>query len=232
MRILEIMTTPTVYDPRDTTVDRETEKFLKTQKPKTAASTAKDQLSLGSGEYATTYDTPRTPTGMNIVTKIHRVQGPWRQDGYLNYLRELQAITQDHPNPYLPQIYSVARKGTDERVAVIQMEKLRPIMDLTTEQLKNIFIKLGQGSTRGFELPKLGSKMDHIQYLKKLEYWITETANYPREHQWLDPDFLEACAIIHRLEQYDEGLLDIHLGNIMYRATPYGPQMVITDPLT
>lgn len=231
MRILEIMSTPVQYSDDETTVDRETSRFLKKQMPQTAASAAQDQLKLGAGSYGTAYDTPKTPTGMNIVTKIHRMFSP-SQDGYVNFLKQLKRITADHPNPYLPQIYSVTVKDQGkESVAVVEMEKLQPALSLSIQQIRNIFTKLGQGSLRGFELPNPGDDKSHVKHLKKLEEWVDEAVMHPKEHQWLDPEFLEACELIHRLDKHDLGLIDISLGNIMYRATPYGPQLVITDPL-
>ena len=192
------------------------------------------------GAYATAYKRSSTP---GVVTKVGRFDDTPAKDGYLSYLQSILHNDRVSSNPFLPRIYSIKvykYPSTEDREwrggqYVVQMEKLRPIDELSIEQLE----ALGEHLFKDWEkLAPKGNAMTPAYYAQRLLYTIsmaTSTRNPRYTRALKDKKLLQAVAMISNLgrskKDHTEIEFDLHAGNFMYRVTPVGPQLVITDPL-
>lgn len=194
-----------------------------------------DQIKFaGSGAYATVYKLPRQT---NTVLKLGRTHPGWSEkDGYMAFIELVQQYGQD--NPYLPQVHSF--KKMKDRTGTLfykaKLEELQPFpgygtKDLTGEVFE-VLKKILQRDDDGvrtylrayYSVARPYASL--IEILKKL----VEEPNHPSLKE-LDPQLLAAGKLIRKAARDSKTDEDIGLSNIMLRRTPYGPQLVITDPL-
>jgi hypothetical protein len=121
----------------------------------------------------------------------------------------------------------------DDPYLMVNIEKLVDGQALSKEELL-------------FVCKKIFNKMDVIPWIKKhmhsisidsirsyigfaLETYVMKEKNN-NMLPIVDTQLIEALNIVSSLvkKQFE---LDIHHGNFMFRRTPYGPQLVLTDPL-
>jgi hypothetical protein len=213
-----------------------------TQKQRTAA-ISKTQPKLGGGYFGKVYDQPESELGIGTAKKISRFdQDKPTLDGYYAYINRLMSLKDENDNPYLPQIYNanVVKPKRGAPYFELDMEKLSPWPDLSEDELLTIFSRaldvevnsMGQFSQlvgrKGIP-PKDVIMNDLLRYLTK----TLKDPNHKdiKGNSIKDPQLIEAINIIRYLEKTGYGE-DLHAGNIMVRRTKYGPQLVLTDPLS
>lgn len=189
---------------------------------------------LGRGVYAAVF---LNPGDMQTVKKIASVaQNKWERDGYYAYIMEIGKQNKEHPNPYLPQIIGVKRFSNDEGDYMeVEIEKLYPVTREYTDVV-GALEKLYQTRFEEEDFDLLGISPYSLLTITTRDYFFDssiriKTLPTTGEVLELSPDFKEAVEVVRKAKKQFMSL-DIHLGNLMIRRTPYGPQLVITDPLS
>jgi hypothetical protein len=159
------------------------------------------------------------------------------EEGHSLYLQRASAYS---GNPFFPKVYD--SKISDEGKHHYTMERLLPFGRLSVEALISQF--------RYFNYIKSYESVDHlvdvIRFLCKEEgefcikdkicgVLSEELERVIVESRWdaiNDEHLLKALMVIYDLWIYFSVHLDLHSDNIMFRGSPHGPQLVITDPLT
>ena len=173
--------------------------------------------------------------GPGTVIKQAYITGP--HDPYLQFIK---IIEQHQDNPFFPKIYSsnmveAEVEGKDpEDILVLKMEKLHPI---THPKLRSSAKRIYQ--SLGFELTPQDERT--IAAIKDRDPNITIKilnnkmkglfkGQRPKEgFDTLNPQFVEALRILGPLVRKLGS--DMHEGNMMFRLTSVGPQLVILDPV-
>ena len=205
---------------------------------------------LGSGAYGTAF---AVPGDLETVTKIAQLSNDdWAEDGYYAYVETLRKLSRAaKSNPYLPQIFKARRyeAANGKPYLEVSMEKLTPFKALTADQARSVLEKLAESHYPNNYLKGLykGWKNALASVLARYFYWkgtpsSVVIGDYHRfgpegpyseggkEFKLLDPQFHQAAKMIKILgTQFS---IDMHKGNIMFRMTPTGPQMVFSDPLS
>jgi hypothetical protein len=206
---------------------------------------------LGSGYFASAFEKPEDITTVAKVARLN--QKSWDEDGYYAYIEKIKNLK---GYLYLPQIYSIKRvqptskpntdpdAGVEDPYLIVEIEKLEPTTKLTYEELAFVFSKLvGEEITTIFPSDQydrndlaqahlaqaLGCLLDKT--ITGVRPWMPESVRRGLENlKIVDPELIKVIKILRNL--YQQGFSpDVHSGNFMFRRTPYGPQMVLTDPL-
>jgi hypothetical protein len=188
---------------------------------------------LGKGAFATAYNVPKDIESVVKISKLNREA--WQGDGYYNYIKE---IFNKQDNPYLPQIYEVLRMqpSNGDPYLMVNVEKLIHGYKLSEEEALHV-------AGRMFGDMNIEQKIRKANYLDKDEFLGAESIvnfigyrldEYARTKKSapsiVDPQLKEALSIVYDLK-YKGYTVDLHDENFMFRRTPYGMQLVLTDPL-
>ena len=213
-----------------------------TQKQR-AASIEKTQPKLGSGYFGKVYDQPEGELGIGTAKKISRFdQNKPTLDGYYAYINKLMSLKDQNDNPYLPQIYNanIVKPKRGAPYFELDMEKLSPWKDLEEDELLTIFSRALDVQLNSVEEFRQLVGRKGVPYkdiiIEELLRYITKTIsdqNYKdiKGNSIKDSQLIEAINIIRYLQKTGYGE-DLHAGNVMVRRTKYGPQLVLTDPLS
>jgi hypothetical protein len=209
---------------------------------------------IGSGYYAVVFEKPENPE--NTVTKTGK--GTVRRDAYgeftdayVDFVMNLQKNPRAQDNPFFPQVYEIKFYPDEEEKGSfrysMELEKLKPFKSYDyyeTTVLKKALEHLENEPMSQFTqfvgMLKRIAKFDTEELFREtlesyggieFEYVLThflqnfvELRVYPPK----TPQAADAVKIIHQ----SGGNFDLHARNVMYRRTPYGPQLVFTDPLS
>jgi len=153
-----------------------------------------------------------------------------RKDPYMQYI--LMSRRYANENPYLPRVESI-QKFADPNTSsmwkprsyyVIKLEKLAPLQSLSSEEAAFIF-----NTIFGTNL-ELTTDTNLITML----YWAFEGAGplmAPELKPIVDRRLLAVKHLIEKIVSTTNASMDMHKGNVMIRRTPYGAQLVVTDPV-
>jgi hypothetical protein len=120
------------------------------------------------------------------------------------------------------------------------MEKLSPWKDLEEDELLTIFSRALDVQLNSVEEFRQLVGRKGVPYkdiiIEELLRYITKTISDPnykdiKGNSIKDSQLIEAINIIRYLQKTGYGE-DLHAGNVMVRRTKYGPQLVLTDPLS
>ena len=188
---------------------------------------------IGDGAQTSVYSHPKTP---NSVIKIGKVENV-HKDGPLQFI----SIALKHQdNPFFPRIYKAKLYVHHEYggTLYVEMERLHPVKDANLQHnmvgiFKNI---LGVDEKALINIVK-----QHPAYAgRKVSEDVPIEALITRS--MLSSSQLKELARISKNEQFTEAInsiagvkgasamLDLHPGNMMFRLTSVGPQLVIVDP--
>lgn len=145
-------------------------------------------------------------------------QHPDKEDGFAVFVRMLKE-TGMMDNIHFPKVYK-ANKTTDSTGThkhSFTIEKLTPISDLSREERAALEEHhMNPGYAEDFSLAE--RIYDACRSARAREMYIKMES------------LKEACEALDEWDDYSDFRLDINPGNIMARKTPYGPQLVISDP--
>lgn len=198
------------------------------------ASPYKDYLGVGAQSMA--YGEPdESGHHIALMTKSDAVEVPEEHNAkaqWLNYAAE-----HAHENPHLPRLAS--KKALSSRGAeyhTYEMERLHPIDSLSREERNQMWHHAFGKEMNGLSSP---DSMDFANTLRRRAY----DPNY-REigGPELNPHLKAATNKIRNIvgmlndkknkpKNVSHHIIDLHGGNVMARKTPYGHQLVITDPV-
>lgn len=183
------------------------------------------------GLYAAAYKHKNRP---GTVLKVGKFHGTPFDDGYLSFVQAVLRNNRSAGNPYLPRIYSVKiyrpeTKSGEEPLRggqyFVEMERLYKMRELRPEELMAIGSKI------------FGSWNDDENEPWQLARYLGRAIAGDKMilGDIKDRKLLQALSMIHGIEKRKRHIsdiqLDMHEGNIMFRRTNVGAQLVITDPL-
>jgi len=209
----------------------------------------KTQDELGSGFFGTVYDEPKSKTGVGTARKVSTFdRDEMTADGYYAYINKIIDLKNETNNPYLPQVYDAKvvkpKSVGSEPYFELELEKLSKWEDLSGNQLRAILEKMLDESFENEKklqdvLKFLGhsgasdTSDEWLMYV--ILYFIRLTIKNPNFSlmgmKIRDPQLLEVTDMLRYLSKSGYGM-DLHDQNIMVRNSKYGPQLVITDPLS
>lgn len=179
---------------------------------------------MGTGMFSSVYSHEDRP---HDVRKVSRHLNASKLDGFFYFLKALEQHPDENTNPYFPRIRSVTVYESPHADAVYtaQMERLFPLSSLNPEQVDHLWRKAFG------EVPedddRAGGAGDLISDIREIMLGGIKMSDWKKT----DRDLLKAIRFIREVaSEYQVGI-DLHVGNVMVRHTPYGPQLVLTDPL-
>ena len=151
--------------------------------------------------------------------------------GYLSYLR---SMTKAAPNPYFPHIESVTvfycKEDTSDFAIVAKMERLTPYDDDSMpngiKDWADCICKMVSKSEYFMETSVIESMEDYMEVYFREMNGLVEIANIDTIHM----DRAVTC-VANTIIEYGGGN-DLHYGNLMFRKTNSGFDLVITDPIS
>ena len=181
----------------------------------------KQSVKLGSGAFANVFlKQADYPSAVKLARFNEECPS---KDGYYNYLEAIINID----NPHLPKVMGavLCKPRECNQYVKVELEPLVSINELELDELVHVL------ST------SFGMSADSLEYVT-FDYLVDEIVtkfargcrDYNDTYCWSAE--LRDVAVIVSYLMYDGFILDIHEGNIMFRRTPYGVQLVITDPLS
>lgn len=189
---------------------------------------------LGRGSYAVAYANPkRTP---HDVRKVSEPQWEENVDGFYFYMQALKDH-HDNGNPYFPRIREMKVYTDPEKEKLtysVQMERLDDMRNLKFKTGFNSILRRLYGDNMD-EAKKFLDGMSNHPYGEPLLSVITAAVKEemnPLYKLIVDKNFLRATKFIKETSEQKDLSLDLHDENIMVRHSPYGPQLVFTDPLS
>ena len=143
-------------------------------------------------------------------------------DAYFTYIKYIVDNKIAQENPYAPRVYKIDKFTDPENGAMkfnIKMEQLVKLSKLEPEQLVTIYEKI-----TGREVQE-----DYVN-----SYVIADFVDgiLTGHHLSTDEQLNDLMKTIWKIKKQYRFSNDLHHGNMMARITPYGPQLVITDPLS
>jgi hypothetical protein len=191
----------------------------------------------GTGAFASTYSHEDRPHDVRRVTKQQD-----RPDGFRKYYEQLQKHD-DKDNPYFPQFSegTTYRKGK-KSVLSLQTQRLRRLEELTKHEAESVL-------ERWF-----GENFDYIVWNKIFQFGAPHGVGSSKEKGWgatviagvlrriiedswvrdyvKDKELKRALDFIkYKVVASDHIDWDLGISNIMYKRSPYGIQIVLTDPV-
>lgn len=155
-----------------------------------------------------------TKRSTNPMGPEHKVKA----DGFNQYVRMLKSHDV-MDNIHFPKVYS-AKTTTDNTGThrdTYTIEKLEQLENASKEEFESL-------AERCFLRPPL----DIDALAERMDEACTSA--YGRKSYIKMESLFEACEILERLSESADFQLDLHAGNIMFRRTPMGLQLVISDP--
>ena len=209
----------------------------------------KTQDELGSGFFGTVYDEPESKTGVGTARKVSTLdRDEMTADGYYAYINKIMDLKNETNNPYLPQVYDAKvvkpKSVGSEPYFELELEKLSKWEDLSGNQLEAILEKmLDESFENKKKLQDVLKFLGHSGASDTIDEWLMfiilyfirftiKNPNFSLMGMKIrDPQLLEVTDMLRYLSKSGYGM-DLHDQNIMVRNTKYGPQLVITDPLS
>lgn len=200
----------------------------------------------GSGAFGSTYQHQDRPEDVRKITKPQKFL-----DGYHKYI-ELLKDNPDFDNPYFPKLREITKysrrvdkeendasqwKASDEVVLSVKKEALRSTEELTYEEVEQIFTRWF-GEKWMDQLKKItDASIDTLKSWQRfdliIENMVRNIAKYPENWRGalLDDDLYNALHWLKYKVAQDGVDFDFGGQNIMYKRSPYGIQLVLTDPV-
>lgn len=186
----------------------------------------------GRGNFANVRPDKKDP---HMVRKNHHtpIFGD-EEDGYVPFINYLiqHKLMGEYVN--LPRIYDVKRiasKRNEGYIYSYTLEKLLSFKEVEMDEMNSVINRtLGDKPPKG--MPWFNR--EDAQNTKTLNQWFASQIerSLGDGYNIRDPELVKALELIDKVNTDNpNNITDIHGGNIMYRRTPHGLQVVITDPL-
>lgn len=155
------------------------------------------------------------------------------KDSYFAYVNAIAKNHLSQKNPFFPRVYSVdVEKDSNGLLRPsYDIETLQGPDNFDTEALMSLGKKLFSEFDGYFTVGKNIAPLDVTVQMSRI---LLRNLHSHTRRDIRNKHLVEAMDLITQLLQDNKGFfwLDMHAGNIMFRGTPHGPQLVITDPLT
>lgn len=184
---------------------------------------------LGMGFYSKVVDDKEDP---HFVKKYnHRFDNSRIHDGFVIYAEAIIRYKL-YDNPFFPRIYK-HNKTHDSHGKVLhsyQIERLYPLKQLSLEEIKFLYSQLFNDGENIIE--EVGGSSATLDTLISVMVNIISDSIRATARDIKNPDLLNAVNIISSIvNACSECFLDLCANNVMFRRSPYGVQLVITDPI-
>lgn len=203
---------------------------------KTKTKTGSRRIS-GEAAYGRVYDLPRET---NSVLKIARhPESKIEMDGYFSFAKRIMHME----NPYFPKIDELNQKlvsGNGEPYYTVKMERLHRLSDLSVDEIHAVLSRIFGRMLSDEEQKQFLLKNTQSQQRKRPDVWQIALATFMERavqddaltKQLQDAELVQALKML-RVFWKNHHYLDIdNHDNIMVRRTPYGAQLVFTDPFS
>lgn len=190
---------------------------------------------VGGGTYGKVYELPGD--SMNVTKVARHPHDDPSKDGYFGYIKRLVQLE----NPYFPQVDELQLlKSRDDGTPFykVRIEKLEQLATLEAEQVHAIVNRIFGRALSDEEYTQFvhqhvpparrGKEANSEALASFLESCVENTRISATVK---DPELIKAIQILRLFHKHGY-ILDIHNENIMLRRTPYGGQVVFTDPFT
>jgi hypothetical protein len=184
-----------------------------------------------------------------LVNKKHFIdsENPESRDGFYVYLNKIKDKMAE--NPFFPRVYELRKHHQQDAESYSRInskiEKLFPLKDLSIP-LQDAMVK------SLLDMPKLLEEVDKhksgkmfYEYVKRYEkhygqYYSENMIYFLIYLRIIDGLHISPSKVIKNKELEDalnlilssKRSVDLHDDNVMFRRTPYGPQLVLSDPLS
>jgi len=184
--------------------------------------------SLGTGYFSSVYSHEDTPHDV-VKFSRHGIEDDNETDGFQAFMLALAFNKDAQSNIYFPKFRSIRKiehKGNTSFIA--RMEKLVRLMDLNIDELEAVCTRMFTEERADLIM----SQETHYDRVRSLSRTVGEAVKhqYKRE-DIIDEEFIKAARWLQDLAKRRKIDIDLHFENMMIRRTPYGPQLVLSDPL-
>lgn len=181
--------------------------------------------SIGKGRYSTVRNDPKDPHMVIKKTKFDKNSTSYHnKDVYPQFIEEL--INSDQKmNPYFPRVYGMKSYNdkSDDKLHKFNIERLEDLRQLSAEEMDHIMSLIMEDDVR---------KAWNIDNERMLAWFISEAIKKNSVRKEIkDKNLYDALTFLSKFLKKN-WFLDLHSENMMFRRTPYGPQLVITDPFS
>jgi hypothetical protein len=181
--------------------------------------------SIGKGRYSTVRNDPKDPHMVIKKTKFDKGTTAYHnKDVYPQFIDAL--INSDQKmNPYFPRIYGMKSytDKSDDKLNKFNIEKLEDLRELSAEEMDHIIGLIMDDDVR---------KAWKVDNERMLAWFISEAIKKNSVRKEIkDRNLYNALTFLSEFLKKN-WFLDLHSENMMFRRTPYGPQLVITDPFS
>lgn len=176
---------------------------------------------LGGGYFSDVYAPAGAP---HDVVKINYEVST--KDGYHAFIKALIDNERARNSIYFPRIRSVRElqaPDADFPYLLVRMERLLPLRALTREEIISLAIRHTDITEEDVE------RQDDYDIAKLLSDAINPMYHSP--YKVTDTKLKNAIRWIEEIADKERVFVDLHSDNVMARRTPYGPQLVLSDPL-
>ena len=180
---------------------------------------------IGKGRYSTVRNDPKDPHMVTKKTKYDKEETQYHnKDLYPQFIEAL--INSDQKmNPYFPRVYGM-KAYTDKsgnKLHKFNMEKLNDLSELSKEEFDHVLDLIMDENIK---------KAYHISGPGYLAWFIVEAIKSSSVRKEIkDRNLYNALSFLSKFLK-KQWHLDLHANNMMFRRTPYGAQLVITDPFS
>lgn len=189
---------------------------------------------LGAGVQSIAFDKEdRNDHDILLRTHFKNLASHDTKSMYLDY-----AMKHAHENPHLPRIKAEKTFVTDAknpnknptRITHHVMERLHPIHSLSDEERKSMW-------HHAFgEEPLDNAHIDAIHFTSAIVAHLNSNVHpsNPKPNEHIMKILHQANHVVNKAKRKDPNgfhFIDLNSGNVMARKTPYGHQLVITDPV-
>lgn len=194
---------------------------------------------LGQGYFGSVKTNPDSDSGQITAYKTAKLDynNP-DLDGYVAYVNALKKQIDAHPNRYLPQIHDVKLVYDPKKIypqtgyVLVDMELLTRGTDMSGEELFVAYQKM-LNNPQHMDISQYHVYTPYSSVSKIIELIkIIHEYGTPRDKNLEpDPELVAAIDLIKGISSRGFAF-DMHHGNVMFRRTSFGPQTVLTDPLS
>ena len=191
---------------------------------------------LGSGAFASAYANEDRPEDVRKVSGQSSVH-----DGYMRFVKALKD-SQEFGNPYFPKF----REASEYKNQEDHMMMKRSVYSVKTERLQQLE-QLTKSEVAAVMERWFGENWTDVAAQLHIRNRPVNGANYPSAVlvevlkrlvksvqlgiRLRDNELERAVAFIQKFSANDAADPDISMNNIMYKRSPYGIQLVFTDPV-
>jgi hypothetical protein len=247
MKLLELFLTP------DQLKYKQLDKQNIASKQRELGWTDQSRQRIGGGAYADVYAAQKDPGAVDKIAKSSEIKY-LADDPYYEFLHMLSQNDRIANNPFFPKVFKLDtfRDASGKYTYNVNMEKLRPLSSLRTDEImtigRDLFTEFdseirGQKKKLGIKGSKPTGDPEEEQSRERTQKIVALVAFADCFNEILmstrpittikNPKLVQAMMFLQKiLKSNPDFSADLHHANLMIRRGPYGVQVVITDPIS